>query len=141
MLFLKVCEVCSLKPLAFCHSHESELQKAATFFRNGYTSGTVTTPNVNVAQTVISGTMMEGKEVVDVARLYTGSDNEDDVYDISVKSVDGCTPDEGFNLATPVANNNCANILHSAWKQCRLLHLIRTFPSPLCIALADGISR
>ena len=68
--------------------------------------------------------MAEGRGVVDVARLYTGTGNEDDVYDISVISVDRCTPNGGFSLATPVANNQCADILHSAWQQCQDLDYV-----------------
>lgn len=99
-------------------SHEDELQKAAAFFCRQYASRTVTTANVNIAQTVISGTLTEGRQTVDVARLYTGTENEDDVYDISVKSVDGCTPVGGYDLGTPVADNQCPDILHNAWLQC-----------------------
>lgn len=102
-------------------SHEDELKKAAAFFCSDYASSTVTASSVNIAQTVISGTLTEGKQAVDVARLYTGTANEDDVYEISVKSVDGCTPVGGYNLGTPVAGNKCPDILHSAWKQCEFL--------------------
>lgn len=100
-------------------SHEDDLQTAARFFCSKYASGTVTDPSVNVAQTVISNTVSFTRgPPLSVARLYTGSKNEDDVYDISVKSVDGCTPNAGYNLETPVANNQCPDILHSAWSQC-----------------------
>lgn len=99
-------------------AHENELKKAAKFFCDKYASGTMTTPNVNIAQTIISGVVPAGRSSIDIARLYTGSDNKDDVYDISVKSVDGCTPEGGFNLDTPVSGNSCSDILHSAWKQC-----------------------
>ena len=55
---------------------------------------------------------------MDVARLYTGTQNEHDVYDISVKSELSCTPNGGFNPVTPVAGNQCSDIMHSAWKDC-----------------------
>lgn len=99
-------------------SHEDELQKAAAFFCRQYASSTVTTANVDIAQTVISGILLEGRQVVDVARLYTGTKKETDVYDISVKSVDGCTPVGGYDLGTPVADNKCPDLLHNAWLQC-----------------------
>lgn len=102
-------------------SHETELKRAAAFFCKDYASSTVTAAHVNIAQTVISGVLTEGKEIVDVARLYTGTDNEDDVYDIRVKSVDGCSPAGGYNLGTPVADHQCPDLLHSAWKQCEFL--------------------
>lgn len=100
-------------------AHENELKKATEFFCRKYASDTVTTPNVNIAQAIISGIISAPRQTIDIARLYTGSHNEDDVYDISVKSVDGCTPPNGaFNLDTPVSGNSCPDILHSAWKQC-----------------------
>ena len=111
-------------------SHESELQKAAKFFCDEYASNTVPNGPVNIAQTIISGTRTEGLETVDIAYLYTGDQVEDDVYDIKVTSVPNCTPTGGFNLATPVANNQCADILHSAWKQCE-----PSFPISSCYSL------
>ena len=106
------------------NSHEGELKKAAKYFCDEYASSTVTTSSVNIAQTIISGTVAERRGVVDVARFHTGTDNADDVYDISVISVDRCTANGGFNLATPVANNQCVDILHSAWQQCQYLDSI-----------------
>lgn len=43
---------------------------------------------------------------------------EDDVFDFKIELVEKCTTDEKLNLAKPVANNDCAGILKSAWKQC-----------------------
>lgn len=97
-------------------SHEGELQKATKFFCSEYADNTVTTSNVNITQTIIGG--RQGFRVGNIAGLYTGSKSKDDVYDISVKSVDGCTPNGGYDLSTPVLGNSCPEILHSAWKQC-----------------------
>lgn len=110
-------------------SHQYELKKAAAFFCDQYASSTVTTANVNIAQTVISGILLEGRQVLDIARLYTGTKKETDVYDISVKSVDGCTPVGGYNLGTPVADNKCPDILHNAWLQCEFS---RSWYGPFC---------
>lgn len=110
--------------------HEDELKRATKFFCSNYASKTVTTSNVNIAQTIISGTVFEGRGSIDIARLYTGSDNEDGVYNISVKSIDGCTPNGGYNLDKPVSGNSCPDILHSAWKQCMKLS-ISSSPVPL----------
>ncbi|KAL9104472.1 MAG: hypothetical protein Q9163_000565 [Psora crenata] len=115
-------------------SHEGELRRAAQFFCNNFASSIVTTPNIDIAQTAISGYVSGARGIIDLARLYTGADNEDDVYDISVKSVDGCIPDGGYNLGTPVADNQCPDILHSAWKQCEFDVLEMSF---LCSSLAD----
>lgn len=106
-------------------SHENELKKAATFFCTQYASNTVLVGPVDNEQMVVSGVISEGRENVDMARLYTGTQNEDDVYNISVKSVPNCTPDGGFDLGTPVTGNKCSDILHSAWKKCKssVLHI------------------
>lgn len=102
-------------------SHEGELQKAAAFFCSQYADSTVQTSPINIAETIIAGARTEGRETVDVAYLYPPRlGNQDDVYDISITSVPNYTPNGGYNLATPVANNQCADILHSAWKQCKL---------------------
>ena len=107
-------------------SHESELEKAAAFFCSQYADNTVQNGPINIADTIIAGDKTEGRGVVDVAYVYPPSlGNQDDVYNIAVTSVPNCTPNGGYNLATPVANNQCADILHSAWKQCK--HFV--FPS------------
>ena len=99
-------------------SHEDELQQAAAFFCDQYASTTVAKGPVNIEQTIVVGPRQEARGTVNIASLYTGTQSEDDVYDIKITSVDNCTPNGGYNLATPVANNQCADILHSAWKQC-----------------------
>lgn len=101
-------------------SHEEELQKAAAFFCTQYADGTVQNGPFNIVETIMAGDISEGRVMVDVAYVYPPSmGNQDDIYDIFVTSVLNCTPNGGYNLATPVANNQCADILHSAWKQCK----------------------
>ena len=115
-------------------SHEGELQKAAAFFCSQYADSTVQNGPINIADTIIAGDKSEGRATVDVAYVYSPSmGSQDDVYDITVTSVPDCTPDGGYNLATPVANNQCADILHSAWKQCK--HFLLALP----LREADGI--
>lgn len=101
-------------------SHEDELDRAIKFFCDGYANSIVTTPNVNVAQTVVSGVVSEGRESIDIARLYTGTENEDDVYNFVVSSVDNCsTNPPGFNLGTPAPKFACADLMYDAWKNCK----------------------
>ena len=103
-------------------AHEGEMQKVAKFFCDQYASNTNAQAPISITQTVMAGERTEGRTSVDIAFDYTPSEgNQDDVYDIKLTSVPNCTPKDGFNLATPVANNNCADILHTAWKNCESL--------------------
>ena len=104
-------------------AHEDEMQKVAKFFCDKYASSTNAQAPINIAQTVMAGQRSEGRGSVDIAFDYpTNEGNQDDVYDITLTSVPNCTPAGGaFNLATPVANNQCADILHNAWKTCESL--------------------
>lgn len=105
-------------------SHEAELEKAAAFFCRQYADSTVQNGPINIADTIIAGDKTEGRATVNIAYVYpTSMGNQDDVYNIAVTSVPNCTPNGGYNLATPVAKNQCADILHSAWKQCKPLLL------------------
>lgn len=100
-------------------AHEGELQKVAKYFCDQYASNTNAKAPINIAQTIIAGTKSEGRSTVDIAYLYPPSmGNQDDVYDVKLTSVDNCTPVNGFNLASPVMGNQCADILHSAWSKC-----------------------
>jgi len=100
-------------------AHEGEMQKVAKFFCDKYASNTAAKAPINIAQTVTAGTRTEGRTTVDIAFDYPPNEgNQDDVYDIKLISVGHCTPLNGFNLKSPVANNNCADILHNAWKNC-----------------------
>lgn len=100
-------------------AHEGEMQKAAKYFCDEYASNINAQAPINIVQTIIAGTRTEGRATVDIAYLYPPNmGNQDDVYDIKLTSVDNCTPTNGFNLASPVKDNQCADILHSAWKSC-----------------------
>jgi len=109
-------------------SHEPEMKTAATFFCSKYASDIRTTPNVNIVQTVVASFVAQPRAPpMGIGRDYTGSKNEDDVYDFTVTSVDMCIPDGGgYNLKTPIPENKCVDILESAWRQCsKLLSFIR----------------
>ena len=100
-------------------AREGEMQKAAKYFCDGYASNTNAQAPINIAQTIIAGTRTEGRATVDIAYLYPPNiGNQDDVYDIKLTSVDNCTPTNGFDLASPVKDNQCVDILHRAWKNC-----------------------
>lgn len=100
-------------------AHEGELKKAVKYFCDEYATDTNAKAPIKNEVTIIAGTRQEGRGVVDIAYVYPESlGNKDDVYDFSLTSVDNCTPANGFNLASPVANSNCADILHDAWKKC-----------------------
>ena len=100
-------------------AHEGEMQKAAKYFCDKYASNTNAQAPIKIAQTIIAGTRTLGRTTVDIAYLYAPNmGNQDDVYDIKLTSVGNCTPTNGFNLASPVKDNQCAKILQSAWKNC-----------------------
>ena len=100
-------------------ANEGEMQKAAKYFCEEYASNTTAQAPINIAQTIIAGTRTEGRATMDLASLYSPSmGSQDNVYDIKLKSVDHCTPKNGFNLASPVKDHQCADLLHRAWKDC-----------------------
>jgi len=48
------------------------------------------------------------------------NDPTDDVYAVSVEEVPSCLPDGGaYDPQEPVVGSMCADILHSAWQQCK----------------------
>lgn len=113
-------------------THEDEMQKVAKFFCDKYASNTAAKAPINIAQTVMAGARAEDRVLADIAFDYPPSvGNRDDVYDIKITSVKNCTPSNGFNLKSPVANNDCAHILYNAWKSCE------SFPEVFS-AFADG---
>ena len=105
-------------------AHESELIKSADFFCNKYASKAVTDSSISIVQSVISGTETSGRTTIDIARDYTGTDSLNDVYDFTIKWVDKCTPNGGFNLPEPVAGHKCSDVLYHAWKDCKLYSIL-----------------
>ncbi|KAI4182730.1 MAG: hypothetical protein L6R41_005806 [Letrouitia leprolyta] len=52
-------------------------------------------------------------------QFLDNNDSNDDVYDMSIKSVPDCDPGEGgFNLKEPVSGFDCKDILYNSWKNC-----------------------
>lgn len=100
-------------------AHEGELVKAVKYFCDEHATETDAKAPIKTIATIIAGTKQVGRNVLDIAYVYPDSmGNQDDVYDFTLTSVDNCTPAHGFNLASPVANTKCADILYDAWKKC-----------------------
>ena len=100
-------------------AHEKEEKKVSKFFCDKYAKNTNAQAPVSVVQTVMAGTRLEGLATVDIAFDYPDDEgNQDDVYDITIKSVDECSPAHGNNLAEPVPGSTCEDILNNAWKNC-----------------------
>lgn len=100
-------------------AHEGELEKATKYFCDQHATNTNAQAPIDIAATIIAGTRSMGRATIDMAYPYPPNmGNQDDVYDISLKSVPDCTPEHGFNPASPVKDTQCADILHSAWKNC-----------------------
>ncbi|KAI4231791.1 MAG: hypothetical protein LQ349_005388 [Xanthoria aureola] len=111
-------------------SHQKELSKAASFFCDKYATATIQTSLISIAHTIIAGDRLQGQGrgsyVVNVAYDYPPKmGNQDDVYDMAVTSVDNCKPEGGFNLGTPVPDHKCADVMFSAWKNCKTRPLTR----------------
>ncbi|KAL9602203.1 MAG: hypothetical protein Q9179_002629, partial [Wetmoreana sp. 5 TL-2023] len=98
-------------------AHGGEVEKAVKYFCDEHATDTNAKAPIKYEATIIAGTKQVGRAVMDIAYVYPENmGNQDDVYDFSLTSVDNCTPANGFNLASPVAKSNCADILHDAWK-------------------------
>lgn len=119
-------------------SHEGALQRSASAFCSLHAHNPVQKGPINIADTISASTIIAGHELEGDASPISGlttppSVAQDDVYDISIRSVPDCTPKGDYNLATPVAKNQCADILHSAWKNCK--HLV----TALILSVANEI--
>lgn len=101
-------------------AHESELTRAAGFLCKKYANSVVTDSSIRIDQTVISGTVTGSHSTMDIARDYTGTTNEDDVYEFTIKSIDACKPSGGFDLPNPVAGHSCSDLMYHAWKDCKI---------------------
>lgn len=93
-------------------AHEQKVQMAAERFCHDYANSEDQDPaTLPIEQTLFVwlGT---------VVTWTRGNDSEDDVYDMKIELVQGCTANGPLNVAKPVDGQECADILHSAWKQC-----------------------
>lgn len=58
-----------------------------------------------------------------------GDHEQDDVYEISIFSVEQCKPDDGYNPPEPVPGFKCEDILYRAWKDSKSpFHFSNTQP-------------
>lgn len=113
---------------SFRDSHEDILIRVIEYFCDKYAQNHVTVdPTVRVAESI------EGDNVQDFflgsyieVGDYKGGNKEarDDVYDITILSVDRCQPTDGFNLPEPVVGHRCSDVLYHAWKDCECSPLI-----------------
>lgn len=105
-------------------SHEKKVKMAAENFCKNYASS----EDQDAAQLPIAKTLFvwghvlgfRGGGFVDQVVEWTrGDDSEDDVYDFKVELVEDCKTEDGkLNLAEPVKDHECKDILQSAWKEC-----------------------
>ena len=103
-------------------AHKKDEQLASQYFCDKYSNDTDAQAPILIAHTIMAGVYYE--LYFDEAYDYSPDiGNQDNVYDISVTSVPNCTPPNGFNLASPVADTQCADILVNAWKQCKRPYL------------------
>ena len=60
-----------------------------------------------------------GRIFIDSVVEWTrGNDSEDDVYDFKIELVEDCATDGKLNLAKPVGDHECKDVLQSAWSNC-----------------------
>ena len=121
----------------FRDSHKNPLIKATEKFCHDYAANSIPIEPINIAHTIIANYQPQtGRQLARVELEYKSNmGTQADVYDISITSVDNCTPPGGdFNLSTPVADNQCADILYNAWGNCKSFYLFFP-PSPfsLCV--------
>ena len=129
----------------FRDSHKNPLIKATEKFCHDYAANSIPIGPINIAHTIIANYQPQtGRQLARVELEYKSNmGTQADVYDISITSVDNCTPPGGdFNLSTPVADNQCADILYNAWGNCKSFYLFFSpFPFfPLCLSLCVSFS-
>lgn len=125
--------ICLPKPTSHIKdAHEREVVKVAKYFCDKYATKTDEKGPVYISETVMAGLRPRGKVSVDIAFDYPPSvGNQDDVYDVGLNFVPNCTPNGLFNLAEPVKDHSCADILHTAWRDCECL-LFYTIDKVVC---------
>lgn len=107
---------------SFKDSHEDILMRVVQYFCEEYAQNHVTVdPTVRVAES-IEGDSVEDLFIGSFIEVgdYEGGNKKarDDVYDITILSVDRCQPTDGFNLPEPVVGHRCNDVLYHAWKDC-----------------------
>ena len=107
-------------------AHEDILKESVNWFCSKYaTNHAAADQPVRIQQTVSSYSGILGLLIED----YMGDNEQDDVYEISIFSVDQCKPDDGYNPPEPVPGFKCEDILYWAWKDCKSpFHFSNTQP-------------
>lgn len=90
-------------------SHESEVKSLTANFCDTYANKIERSPTVSIVETMRESLL---------SRLFNPNDREDDIYEMSIKSIPNCNPDGGFDLAQPVGSHKCVDILRDAWRNC-----------------------
>ncbi|KAL9033453.1 MAG: hypothetical protein Q9214_007508 [Letrouitia sp. 1 TL-2023] len=91
-------------------SHEDNMQTAAGSFCNKFAKDVSHDATVDIDKT--------GWADAD-DQFWDANDYNDDVYEISIKNIDGCVPgDAGFDLGEPVTGQKCKDILVGTWTGC-----------------------
>lgn len=91
-------------------AHEENVERITFEFCRIFANSVVTDPTVSIVKQF-------GMD--ESAQREDKNDLIDDVYDITIKSVENCKPEgEGFNLAEPVPGHSCQEILFNAWLNC-----------------------
>lgn len=108
-------------------SHERIHMEVVQYFCDKYAQNHErVNPTIRVVES-IQGLVHQGlfTSSIDVGD-YKGGDKPawDDVYDITILSVDRCKPTDGFNLPEPVVGHSCSDVLYHAWKDCECSPLI-----------------
>lgn len=104
-------------------AHESKAKLVANAFCDRFAKDTVSGPDVNIEHMLWPTESSVGRgSLIEVVQDWTRDDSQDDVYTVSVKSVQDCpVPDGGFNLAEPVSGNKCGDIVYNAFKNCKCI--------------------
>ncbi|KAJ9668147.1 hypothetical protein H2201_001576 [Coniosporium apollinis] len=99
-------------------SHEEALIKAVGYFCKADAATTVLVgPELNrTVEVVIDG---PANAVHYKAQDWSEKGDIDDVYFFTLTTVDDCrTPRNGYNLAKPLGDHTCNDILYRSWKDC-----------------------
>lgn len=102
-------------------SHEEALIKAVGYFCNADAATTVPVgPELNrTVEVVIDGPANAAHYK---AQDWSNKRDIDDVYFFTLTTVDDCeTPRNGYNLAKPLGDHTCNDILYRSWKDCEFL--------------------
>lgn len=100
-------------------AHEAKMQAAARYFCSTYGKETAAKEAPNVQHRVwgTDGYAARGGGFP-IGQDYNSGDNNDDVYDVGIKGVDGCVPQGGYNLAEPLKDVKCSDMVSKAWREC-----------------------